>query len=167
MILSGAQVLQALGAGAALSFAAPLEDAVPREGPGIYTVWDDTGRFLYVGIAGAGGGKGGLLVRLASHAAGRRFNDPFCVLVADRLVLPLLTEPERAAIADGRQSFDALIRAHIRRHLSCRWALTGTPEAARGWEASLRRGAWDHGAPLLNPASPVRTSREERDPGML
>lgn len=162
-------MLDALGAGRGppRSFALPIDPAIPRAGPGIYTVWDGEGRFLYVGVAGAGGGKGGLAARLTSHASGRRLGDQFCVHVADRRVLPRLSAAEIEAIAEGRHSLDALTRAFIRRHLAYRWAALGTGDEAKGWEATLRRGAWAHGPPLLNPAATSGTAREARDPGTL
>jgi hypothetical protein len=138
-------VLERLGGGArAHRFAAWPNREVPASGPGLYTIWHEDGRFLYAG------GAGGLYVRLKSHAAGRRGGDPFCLLVADRLVLPLLSRPEIEGIAAGRIPFDALLRAFIRRRLLYRYAPLANPGEARGWEATLRRGAWAHGAPLLN-----------------
>lgn len=145
-------MLDALGGGARLwRFAAWPDRAVPDTGPGAYTIWHEDGRFLYAGGVVAGG----LYARLKSHAAGRRQGDPFCLLVADRLALPLLSRGEIAGIAAGRIPFDALLRGLIRRRLGYRFARLGTAGEARGWEASLRRGAWQHGAPLLNPASAV------------
>jgi hypothetical protein len=163
-------VLEILGGGArgAHRFAAWPNRAVPAGGPGLYTVWHEDGRFLYVGLAGAGGGSGGLYGRLKSHASGRRGGDPLCLLVADRLVLPLLSRAEIAGIAAGRIPFDALLRAYIRRRLLYRFAPVASAGEARGLEAALRRGAWRHGPPLLNPdplaaptgAAPFRLGRE-------
>jgi hypothetical protein len=143
-------VLEALGGGAPLHrFAAWPNREVPETGPGAYTIWHEDGRFLYAGVVAGGG----LYARLKGHAAGRRLGDGFCLLVADRLVLPLLTPPEIAGIAQGRIPFDALLRAYVRRRLGYRYARLGAPAEARGWEATLRRGAWQHGAPMLNPAA--------------
>ena len=61
----------------------PIE-TVP-ESPGVYTVWDQAGRFIYVGKATTGG----LFGRLKSRANGRRGGDQFSVYVADRFVLHL------------------------------------------------------------------------------
>jgi len=139
-------VLEALGSGGpAHRFAAWPNREVPAGGPGLYTIWHEDGRFLYAG------GAGGLYARLKSHAAGRRGGDHFCLLVADRLMLPLLSRPEIEGIAAGRIPFDALLRAFIRRHLLYRFAALASPAEARGLEATLRRGAWRHGAPQLNP----------------
>ena len=78
-------------------------DAVPKE-PGIYTVWNQPGEFLYVGIALEG--KNGLRGRLGSHANGRRGGDQFNVYVADRLVLQLLDAEQIAQITAGKLLFD-------------------------------------------------------------
>src|SRR5262249_3570062 len=64
---------------------------VPRSGAGIYTVWDDAGELIYVGIAGRNPNGSGLASRLRSHVSGRRSGDQFCVYVADHYVMPELT----------------------------------------------------------------------------
>ncbi|MBW8270281.1 hypothetical protein [Caldovatus aquaticus] len=66
-------------------------------------------------------------------------------------MLPLLSRTEIAGIAAGRIAFDALLGAYIRRRLLCRFAPLASAAEARGLEAALRRGAWPHGPPLLNP----------------
>src|SRR5215471_5620178 len=48
----------------------------------------------------------GLYTRLHSHASGRRSGDQFCVYVADRLVLPSLSQEEIASIASARHQMD-------------------------------------------------------------
>ena len=63
---------------------------VPRIAAGVYAIYDRRGRFLYVGMAGAGlsknkvkqlkeikGRKSGLFDRLGSHATGYRSGDRF------------------------------------------------------------------------------------------
>jgi hypothetical protein len=56
--------------------------------------------------------------RLASHAAGRRSGDQFCVHVGDRLVLPTLAPEQIVEIAPGRLQFDSLVRGYIRSRLA-------------------------------------------------
>src|SRR4051794_16019577 len=105
---------------------------VPRSGALVYTIWDRSGRFIYVGMAGrglvgdpaaaatparTGSGPWG---RLNSHANGRRSGDQFCVYVGDRLVLPTVVD-RIAEIAVGRLSLDQLTGAFIRQHLGFRW----------------------------------------------
>lgn len=80
--------------------------AVPRHAAGVYTVWESDGRLTYVGMAGRAADANtvarweshsarprGLWGRLNSHASGRRSGDQFNVYVADRLVLPSITQP--------------------------------------------------------------------------
>ena len=107
----------------------PVED-VPRHAAGVYTIWDDGGRFVYVGMAGRGADPDtvrrwkadgtrprGLRDRLNSHASGRRSGDQFCIYVADRLVLPQLSADQVKQIGGGDLSLDALVRDYIREHL--------------------------------------------------
>lgn len=89
---------------------------VPPFGAGVYTVWDDAGTLIYVGMSGRTitidtqprTKPYGLYTRLASHAGGRRSGDQFCVYVADRLVLPSLTAEQVRLIGAGALEFDAL-----------------------------------------------------------
>jgi len=74
--------------------------AVSTFGAGVYTIWHSDGRFVYVGMSGRGittetsrrNTPQGIYTRLQSHASGRRSGDQFCVYVADRLVLPALSQ---------------------------------------------------------------------------
>ncbi len=141
----------ALGPGAAQPFADWPDPTVPLSGGGVYAIWDGAGRFLYAGMAGAAEGRGGLRQRLTAHAAGRRSGDQFCVYVADRLVLPALTAEAIAAIASGQDSLDAMVRELVRDTLRYAW-IACAPLDARAIEATLKRGDWPHGPPLLNPA---------------
>ena len=50
--------------------------------------------------------------RLQSHASGRRSGDEFCLYVADRLVLPSLSQEDITAIASGRHQMDAFVRLY-------------------------------------------------------
>ena len=91
-----AQLITALRYGAAYWFANWPNSAVPTFGAGVYTVWDNDGHFIYVGMSGRGitaetnrqNKPQGIYTRLQSHASGRRSGDQFCVCVADQLVLP-------------------------------------------------------------------------------
>jgi hypothetical protein len=120
---------------------------VPKHGAGVYTIWHLDGRFIYVGMSGRSITKDtairntpfGIYTRLRSHAAGRRSGDLFCVYVADRLVLPTLSQSEIASIAAGEHQMDAFVRRFIHENLSYRFAVLP--------------GDWDHGKPFLNPHS--------------
>ena len=48
------QLVTDLGQGAAYSFASWPNSAVPTFGAGVYTVWHQDGRFIYVGMSGRG-----------------------------------------------------------------------------------------------------------------
>jgi hypothetical protein len=114
-----AQLIADLSRGAAYSFRDWPNLAAPVFGAGVYTVWHGDGRFIYVGMSGRGitletarrNTPQGIYTRLQSHASGRRSGDQFCVYVADRLVLPALTQDDIAAIASGRHHMDAFVRA--------------------------------------------------------
>jgi hypothetical protein len=86
--------------------------SVPTFGAGVYTIWHNDGRFIYVGMSGRGITAGRqstgirprhLLCTAPKRASGRRSGDQFCLYVADRLVLPTLSRQDIAAIASGRQ----------------------------------------------------------------
>ena len=147
---------------------------VPQTTAGAYTVWRGA-RLIYVGVSGrslaedqdaaqretAAKGKG-LFARLNSHASGRRTGDPFCVYVADRLVLPTLSAEQIASIGAGRLSFDELVRRYIHEHLGYRFVEVADGATARLVETEVRRGALRAGKPLLNPLHvSIRASRPE------
>jgi hypothetical protein len=100
---------------------------IPRVASGVYAVWNRSGDYLYVGMAGRSltaeaiierrtnpSARAGLWDRLNSHASGRRSGDQFCIYVADRLVLPTLRPDTIASIAQGAESFDRLVKQFIR-----------------------------------------------------
>src|SRR5262245_3964595 len=109
MSLSDQHVTE-LSRGTACSFADWPNPSVPTFGAGVYTIWHTHGRLIYVGMSGRGitaetirrNTPQGIYTRLRSHASGRRSGDQFCVYVADRLVLPTLSQHDTAAIASGR-----------------------------------------------------------------
>ena len=108
---------------------------VPRHAAGVYSIWR-ADKLVYAGMSGRGMVAGspprdtaqGSTPRLASHAGGRRSGDQFCVYVADRLVLPLLTAQDVAEVASGTRSLDALVRTFIHEHLGYRFVVV--PDAA-------------------------------------
>ena len=120
-----------------------------RRTPGVYTVWDQDGRLVYVGIAIEG--MNGLRGRLASHANGRRSEDTFNVYVADRFVLPKLTRSEICKISTGALSFDGLVKKYNRGHLTFRVHETATAAEAADIEQKIKAGQWLAGEPFLNP----------------
>jgi hypothetical protein len=152
-------VVVALGAGENYSFADWPNVIVPQFGAGVYTVWHADGRFIYVGMSGRSiteqtvhrNSPFGLYTRLASHASGRRSGDQFCVYVADRLVLPTLSQADIAAISTGEHQMDALVRRYIHENLRYRFLMLPNGSAAYRCEAAIKNGDWKHGRPLLNP----------------
>jgi predicted GIY-YIG superfamily endonuclease len=112
---------------------------------GVYVVWDQDERLLYVGWAG------NLRDRLKSHAIGRRSGNQFCVYVFDRLVLPVLSAEEIHKAAEGLISLDAKVRDYIRKHCSYSLVMTANKDDARSLERLARCGLPSTGKPLLNP----------------
>jgi hypothetical protein len=153
--------LDELANGPRFAFADWPNAQVPNFAAGVYTIWHDDGRFIYVGMSGrsitttteAPMRRFGLWTRLDSHAGGRRSGDQFCVYVADRLVLPTLTPDDIEQIASGRHRFDAFVRRYIHQHLSYRFLIVPDGVAARTAEATIRNGARGFGLPLLYPMS--------------
>jgi hypothetical protein len=82
-----------------------------------------------------------------------RFADDFVkrVYVADRLVLPALTQEDIAAIASGRHQMDAFVRQYIHENLLYRFVVLPDAPTAYVLEAAIKSGGWQHGRPLLNP----------------
>src|SRR5215468_5242955 len=158
MSLSDQHVTE-LSRSVAYSFASWPNPSVPAFGAGVYTIWHNDGRFIYVGMSGRGitaetirrNTPQGINTRLRSHVSGRRSGDQFCVYVADRLVLPKLSQEDIAAIASGRHQMDAFVRRYIHDNLTYRFVILPDGVAAYGLEASIKDGKWEHGRPLLNP----------------
>jgi len=159
MSLSDQHVME-LTRGASYSFASWPNPSVPAFSAGVYTIWHNDGRFIYVGMSGRGittettrrNTPQGIYTRLQSHASGRRSGDQFCVYVADRLVLPTLAQEDITAIALGRHQMDAFVRRYIHENLLYRFVLLPDGSAAYAVEAAIKSGEWAHGRPLLNPA---------------
>jgi hypothetical protein len=160
-------VLLALEDGPSYSFHEWPNYRVPEVAAGVYTIWQGA-QLVYVGMAGRsltrehviatrseGAKRTGLFSRLGSHAGGRRSGDQFCVYVADRLVLPMLSSDEIAAISSGQRSFDSLVRTFIHANLLYRFVETESGVVAGALEMQVRRGVLRAGAPLLNP---IKTS---------
>ena len=153
------QCIVELGSGTVYAFASWPNAAVPGFGAGVYTVWHNDGRFIYVGMSGRGitvdtvrrNTPQGLYTRLQSHASGRRSGDQFCVYVADRLVLSTLAQEDITAIASGRHQMDAFVRRYIHEHLFYRFVMLPEGAAAYEVEKAIKNGEWEHGRPLLNP----------------
>jgi hypothetical protein len=145
------QLLERLRTGILHRFADFHEIAEPpRSGAGVYTIWDDDGRLVYVGIAGRNITGKGLHGRLKSHYQGRRSGDQFCVYVGDRYVLPALQAEEREAIGAGTLSMDQKIRDYVRAHFSFRYVEVDDYATAMALENAVKAGNLGD-VPYLNP----------------
>jgi hypothetical protein len=84
-----------------------------------------------------------IYTRLHSHASGRRSGDQFCVYVADRLVLPTLSQEDISAIGSGRHQMDAFVRRYIHENLCFRFVMLPDGAAAYNVEAAIKNGDWE------------------------
>jgi hypothetical protein len=152
-------IVSVLAQGSSYFFRDWPNPAVPTFGARVYTIWHHNGSFIYVGMSGRGltanavrrNTPQGIYTRLRSHAAGRRSGDQFCVYVADRLVLPTLSQEDVVAIASGRHQMDAFVRRYIHENLVYRFVMLPDGASAYAVEAAIKSGGWDYGRPLLNP----------------
>ena len=155
--------LRELVQGKSFAFADWPNGNVPRVAPGVYTVWNRSGDYLYAGMAGRSltaeaiierrvnpSARTGLWGRLNAHASGKRSGNQFCIYVADRLVLPTLAPDTIAAIAQGAQSFDRLVREFIWHNLAYRFVETRDNLEAFEVERQAQRGLGTIGKPFLN-----------------
>ena len=135
----------------------PQTERLSEKGAGIYTIWNQEGDLMYVGVGGrpsAGAPQGrGLLGRLKAHASGVRSGNQFCVYVADRLVLPELSRREIVGISERETSFDKKVLEYIHEHLSFRWGTATDFQAAIATEESIKAGILRAGPPRLNPST--------------
>jgi hypothetical protein len=149
--------LQPLQFGTPYRFAdyATLTDLIPGSGAGVYTIWDDAGELIYVGVAGRNPEGKGLASRLRSHASGRRSGDQFCVYVADHYVMPDLERRQIEDIRDGKLSMDRLVRERIHDRFVFRFVAVEDYATALGIENAVKAGELDAGPPRLNPVRPA------------
>jgi hypothetical protein len=103
------EIVAELSCGDARLFANWPDPAVPTFGAGVYTIWHKDGRFIYVGMSGRGITAGTIQRNTPQGSSG----DQFCVYVADRLVLPTLSQEDITAIGSGRHQMDAFVRRYI------------------------------------------------------
>ncbi len=154
--------IEALKSGDLYPFATWPHSSVPTAAAGVYSIWNNNGTLIYVGMSGRGmsnehltesqsvGRKRGLYTRLNSHASGARSGDQFCVYIADRLVLPTLTQEQIKSISERTIAFDHLVRDYIHANLSYRFVLTHDGEGAIDLEREARCGSLGS-LPFLNP----------------
>lgn len=131
---------------------------VPVVSAGVYAIWNDN-QLVYCGMSGreldkaiaSGKKKYGLINRLNSHASGRLSGDQFCVYVANRLVIPCLTQEDLPKFASGELRLDHLTKEFIHQHLDYQYLLVATSAEAYAIEERARRGEVFDQKPFLNP----------------
>jgi len=128
---------------------------LPRTGAAVYTIWDDDGVLVYVGVSGRSAtSTRGPWGRLRSHWNGRRSGDQFAVYVADHYVLPTLTREQIDAIAAPEPTLymDDLVAAFVRERFAFRLAIAPDYATALATEDAIKRGDLASvGPPRLNP----------------
>jgi hypothetical protein len=132
----------------------PALTELPRSGAAIYTIWDDDGALVYVGVSGRSTTSRTVpWGRLRSHWSGRRSGDQFCVYVADHSVLPSLTREQIEAIAAPQPTLymDDLVATVVREQFGFRVAVAPDYVAALAIEGAIKAGALAAGRPRLNP----------------
>jgi hypothetical protein len=67
--------------------------------------------------------------------------------VADRFVLPTLSQEDIAAIASGRHQMDTFVRRYIHENFSYRFVMLPDAAVAFAVEAAIKNGEWEHGGP--------------------
>jgi hypothetical protein len=145
------------------SFNIPPSCHIPLLAAGVYTVYDNEDRFLYVGMAGADLNeskidalskiprrKSGLCDRLTSHASGYRSGDKFNIYICDLFVLKTLTTEQIKAISEKKLSLDSINREYIRNNLSYRFIITKN-EVVRELENYIQRNGINGILPFINP----------------
>ncbi|WP_146256086.1 hypothetical protein [Aestuariivirga litoralis] len=128
---------------------------VPRSGSIVYSIWNRSLEFIYVGMSGrgptvGGGQKKGPWGRINSHASGKRSGDQFCVYVHDFLVIHSLHN-RLEEVKMRTLSLDQATRSYIRENFGFRWMAAASGTEALRIERLIQRGKSPLGLPLLNP----------------
>ena len=119
----------------------------PSVAAGVYVIWDDQ-TLLYVGTAGkdldkaqkSGKNKFGLITRINSHASGRTANDQFCSFLANRIVIPSLTNSQVTKFRNGSLTLDQVTKKYIRTNLEYQYLLVDNFQDALDLEGHCKRG---------------------------
>ena len=131
---------------------------VPDSSAGVYVVWEGD-LLIYAGMSGRGYDpeiastkkQYGLVTRLRSHASGRLSGDQFCVYVANRLVIPSLTQSDLGRFANSELTLDKLTKRYIHDRFEYQFAACESGTEAMLHEKALLRGEILGVKPLLNP----------------
>jgi len=130
----------------------------PAVAAGIYVIWDQQ-TLLYASTAGkdldkaqrAGKTKFGLITRLNSHASGRAAGDHFCSILANRIVIPSLTNGQLNKFRDGSVTINQMTKKYIRANLEYQYLVVDNFQDALDLESHCKRGAIFEEKPLFNP----------------
>jgi hypothetical protein len=134
---------------------------IPAACAGVYSIYDQYDRFIYIGMAGAdlsqekidskiiNNKKSGLKDRLGSHASGYRSGDRFNIYVGDLYVLPHLTRSDILQISSGKVSFDSFIKNYIQKNLSYRYLITQNT-LVRSLESYIQSFGINGDLPIIN-----------------
>ena len=129
---------------------------IPSVAAGIYVIWNGDELF-YCGMSGHEIEKNqhkkkyGLVTSLNRHAIGRLSGDQFCVCVANRLVIPTLTQGDLPLFANGQLKLDTLTKQYIHEHLEYQYVLVDSSAEAYSVETEARSGKLFGQKPMLNP----------------
>lgn len=134
---------------------------IPAACAGVYSIYDQHSRFIYIGMAGAdlskekidnkiaNNKKSGLKDRLGSHASGYRSGDRFNIYIGDLYVLHHLTRDEILQISSGKTSFDSFIKSYIHENLSYRYLITQNT-LVRSLESYIQSFGINGDLPIIN-----------------
>ena len=130
---------------------------IPLVAAGVYLIWDGED-LIYVGMSGREIEKTlnkrryGLYNRLQAHASGRLSGDQFCVYVANRIVIPDLTQQQLAQFRDGDVNLDMLTKKYVQR-LDNQFCVVDSSKEAFSLEDACKWGEFNGKMPLLDPAA--------------
>ena len=139
-----------------ISFSENCKEYIPVYGSIIYTVWDKSRKFIYVGIGGLGRSpdtplhKRNPRSRIKHHQSGRRSGDQFCIYVHDYYIVPTLG---MKTYQFKKGDLDKLTRDFIQRELFYRFKAFQTEEGnklVRKIENKIKKGVFGFQPPLLN-----------------
>lgn len=139
-----------------ISFKENPRDYIPTYGSMVYTIWNKSDEWIYVGIGGIGRSpttpllKRNPISRILQHKSGRRSGDQFCIYVHDYYVIPNLDLNEYVF---DKGYLDNLTREFINNELFYRFLVIqeeNSIQLVRSIEDQLKTGLKDYGKPLLN-----------------
>ena len=92
-----------------------------------------------------------MITRLNSHASGGAAGDHFCSILANRIVIPSLTNGQLNKFRDGSVTLDQMTKKYIRANLEYQYLVVDNFQDALDRESHCKRGAIFEEKPLFNP----------------